>query len=155
MRDVVLYIAMSIDGYIARSDGSVDWLNEQGESSDSKSFEEFYKNIDTVTMGRTTYDQIIEELSPDKWPYPDVKSYVVTTRDYKVDKNVEFISDNIIDFIKGLKEGVGKDIWLLGGSNLVNQLIEADLIDKYIITIVPLILGEGIPLFKEKNFEKN
>lgn len=153
-RNVVLYIAASLDGYIAKKDGAVDWLF--GESSSLNidyGYNEFYSSIDTVVMGRTTYEQLINELSPDIWMYEGKKCYVATRGKREGNEKVEFISEDITEFVKSLKSKEGKDIWLVGGGKLIDEFVKKDLIDKYIITIIPTVLGEGIPLFIGKNPE--
>jgi len=81
MRKVELFIAMSLDGYVARVDGDVSWLGGQDLDNQSMgSYDEFIKNIDTIVMGYTTYHQIVTELSPDEWVYAGMKSYVLTHR---------------------------------------------------------------------------
>lgn len=154
MRKVILYIATSLDGYIAREDGKVDWLSGDGsDPSSDYGYEKFYETVDTVIMGRTSYDQIIDELSPDKWVYEDKDSYVVTTKQHNEDKNVKFITEDVCDFIKELKGIPGENIWIVGGSKLVDTLMKKNLIDEYIITVIPTILGNGMSLFKGNNPE--
>jgi dihydrofolate reductase len=153
-RNIILYIATSLDGYIARSNGAVDWLSGSGDNSDiDNGYDEFYSTIDTVVMGRTTYEQVINELSPDIWVYEGKKCYVATTKRCEADNRVEFISEDVTELVKNLKKQQGKDIWLVGGAKLIDQFIKQDLIDKYVITIIPTILGEGISLFMGKNPE--
>lgn len=153
-RKIVLYIAMSLDGYIARSNGAVDWLSGQGEVLEiDNGYEEFYSTIDTVVMGRITYEQVINELSPNIWVYEGKKCYVFTEKEYEDNEKVEFTSESIIEFVSDIKSGLGKDIWLVGGGKLIHEFINKNLIDKYIITIIPTILGEGIPLFIKENSE--
>ncbi|OHW62943.1 dihydrofolate reductase [Andreesenia angusta] len=153
-RDIVLYIASSLDGYIARVNGAVDWLNEsEGSPGVESSYDAFYSTVDTVIMGRNTYNQITRELSPGYWVYEGKKCYVATRENLKPDGLVEFISDDIVEFAKELKGQDGSDIWLVGGSKLVDQFVKQNLIDKYIVTIIPTILGEGIPLFVKGNPE--
>ncbi|MGX4600335.1 dihydrofolate reductase family protein [Faecalimicrobium sp. JNUCC 81] len=153
-RKVILYIAMSLDGYIARKNGDIDWLCGDGSEPDSDfGYNEFYKNIDTVILGRTTYDQVVNELSVGVWPYEGIDSFVFTSKDTKDNKYVKFIKEDICDFVKDLKKKEGKDIWVVGGAELIRHLTEVNLIDEYIITVIPTILGEGIPLFKEGSKE--
>ncbi|WP_346888763.1 dihydrofolate reductase family protein [Clostridium sp. UBA1056] len=153
-RKIVLYIAMSLDGYIARSNGAVDWLSGQGEVLEiDNGYEEFYSTIDTVVMGRITYEQVINELSPNIWVYEGKKCYVFTEKEYEDNEKVEFTSESIVEFVSDIKGGLGKDIWLVGGGKLIHEFINKNLIDKYIITIIPTILGEGIPLFIKENSE--
>ncbi|GAB6988062.1 dihydrofolate reductase family protein [Paenibacillus pini] len=158
-RKVVLYIAASLDGYIARANGAVDWLSGHGdqpptEDVDSENgYEQFYQTIDTVIMGRTTYEQIIHELSPDAWAYQGKKSYVATTTPHEPDEHVTFINEDIPEFVKQLKLQPGQDIWLVGGGKLIEIFMEHHLIDTYVITMIPTILGDGIPLFLGQHAE--
>jgi len=153
-RKLVLYIAMSLDGYIARNNGAVDWLSGQGEVSEiDNGYEGFYSTIDTVVMGRITYEQVVNELSPNIWVYEGKKCYVFTKKEYEDNEKVEFTSESIVEFVSDIKNGLGKDIWLVGGGKLIHEFINKNLIDKYIITIIPTILGEGIPLFLKENQE--
>lgn len=149
-RKVILYIATSIDGYIARKNGDIDWL--EGDGSDPTSdfgYNEFYEGIDTIVLGRTTYNQVVNELSVGVWPYEGRESFVFTRENIEDNENVKFINKDICKFIKNLKKKEGKDIWIVGGAELISHLTKEDLIDEYIISIMPTILGEGIPLFKE------
>lgn len=148
MRKVSLFIAMSLDGYIARSDGGVDWLSGQGDDENNDSYTEFIKNIDTILMGWNTYNQIISELSPKKWVYNDFTTYVITHRDVASSKKIRFKNVSPVDLIKRLKEKNGKDIWICGGANIVEQLVNENLIDVYYVTVIPILLGSGIRLFK-------
>ncbi len=151
MRKVVLFIATSLDGYIADFKGSVNWIQgEDAENNDMGNYNKFIKTIDTVVLGRRTYEQIITELSPDVWPYKGLDSYVLTHREYQnnQEERIFFVNTDIKKFIEELKSEEGKkDIWICGGANIINQLVELDLIDKYYLTVVPTILGDGIRLF--------
>ncbi|WP_432664947.1 dihydrofolate reductase family protein [Wukongibacter baidiensis] len=150
-RKVILYIAMSLDGYIARKNGDVDWLDGDGSDSNGDSgYEEFYSSIDTVIMGRKTYDQI---LTFGEYPYKGTKGYVYTSEQRDNNENVVFTDEKVEELIKKLREKDGKDIWLIGGAGVIDDFIKKDLIDEYFITIIPCILGEGISLFKEYNPE--
>lgn len=146
MRKLVLYIATSLDGYIARQSGDVDWLFHDQDYG----FKKFFITIDTVLMGRRTYEQV---LTFGGYPYSSTQGFVFSrTREGQQDKNVKFISGNIVKFVQDLKASEGKNIWLIGGFKIIEPLIKNDLIDEYIISIHPIILGEGIPLFPA-NFE--
>ncbi len=155
MRKVVLYIAMSVDGYIADSEGKVDWLI--GDFSDNDNighFSTFYNSIDTVIMGWNTYDQIVNELSIDNWSYRGKQSYVFTHRKMKNKEDVSFCNDSIDKFIHYLKQKEGKNIWVCGGAKIINQLIKDDLIDVFCISVIPTILGCGVSLFSTFSNEK-
>lgn len=113
MRKVILYIATSLDGYIADSNGGVSWLGgEDADYQGDHGYSEFLKSIDTVIMGMKTYRQVVEELSPDVWVYEGMKTYVLTHQKKENKEDIEFIEGDICDLIKSLKEETGKDIWI-------------------------------------------
>ena len=148
MRKIILYIATSLDGYIARENGDVDWLEQFEKSGENYGYQEFYKAIDITIMGNKTYKQV---LRFGEFPYKDKRNIVLTRRIEIGDaKFVEYINQNVIEFIKDLKVQDGKDIWLIGGAEIIELLHNNDLIDEYIIFIMPVSLGKGIPLFSLK-----
>ena len=148
MRKIVLFIAMSLDGYIADRNGKVDWLAGQDNGVDTEdSYGDFVKNIDTIIMGWTTYYQIITELSPGQWVYDNLQSYVITHRECTPKSNVTFVSENPCTLVNKLRQKDGKDIWICGGADIVHQLMQNNLIDTYYISIIPTLLGDGIRLF--------
>lgn len=154
MKKVSLFIAMSLDGYIADSKGSVAWLSGQGGDDDTvDAYSEFVKDIDTVIMGWNTYHQIVEELSPDEWVYSDLTTYVVTHNPKASSDKIRFINENPVLLLKKLQEESGKGIWICGGANLIQQLVREDMIDCYYITVIPTILGSGIRLFEKADHE--
>ena len=147
MGKIILYIASSLDGYIARENGDVDWLPINTDSG----YDNFYKSIDTVIMGKKTYDQI---LTFGDYPYKGKKSYVFTRNDSLTkDENVEFAS-NVEEFSRNLVSSKG-NIWLVGGSELFSAFLEHKLVDEIILSIIPTVLGKGIPLFQNINQETN
>jgi dihydrofolate reductase len=142
MRKIKLYIASSLDSYIASEGGGIDWLFTNGDYGYAK----FYDSIDTVLVGRKTYDQ---SLKFDEYPYKGKKVYVFTRRPNgkKNTQYVEFIDGDIPRFVSHLLQSVGKDIWLLGGGEIVSILLDANLVDEIILSIHPIILGKGVLLF--------
>ncbi len=151
-RKVILYISQSLDGFIADDNRSVDWIlgNDEEYVSDY-GYENFIKDIDTVILGATTYKQIKNELSPDKWVYENLQSYVLTREKIEDTPNIKYMSIEIKNLINKLQQENGKNIWICGGANLANQCVKENLIDEYQITTVPVILGNGIRLFEENN----
>jgi dihydrofolate reductase len=146
MRKIKLYIACSLDSYIAGENGSIDWLFSDADYGYTK----FYNSIDTILVGRKTYDQ---SLTFEEYPYKGKKVYVFTHK-AEIEKkkkipDVEYIDDDIPEFVRRLiQQPVGnKDIWLLGGGEIVSIFLNADLVDEIILSIHPIILGKGIPLF--------
>jgi len=137
---VLVYIASSLDGYIARENGEIDWLPETTESG----YDAFYKSVDTVIMGKTTYDQV---LTFGEYPYKDKKSFVFTSSTQNKDENIEFVSD-VEKFVKDGFPGAGENIWLVGGAQIIASFLNQGAIDEIIISVIPILLGKGIPLFK-------
>lgn len=151
-RKVILYISQSLDGFIADSKGNVDWISGNNENYDSDyGYEIFIKDIDTVILGATTYKQITNELSPNKWVYENLQSYVLTRERIEDTPNIKYVNMNIKELINRLQKENGRNIWICGGASLLNQCVKENLIDEYQITTVPVILGSGIRLFEENN----
>ncbi len=156
MRKIKLYIATSIDGYIADINGELDWLSNYSITPElNYGYDEFFNSVDSVIMGGRTYRDI---LNMDViYPYKDKTSYIVTrNKDSQTSiENVQFLSENIIEAIRSLKGQQGKDIWLVGGGEIISILLDNNLVDEMIITYIPKILGDGIPLFPKMKIESN
>lgn len=151
MPEVILYIAASVDGYIARPDGSVDWLPPPPEPGSSPAedygYDDFIAGVGVVLMGRATYEQILS-FSGD-YPYPGTAGYVFSrSRAGERDEHAQFVDGvdlpGLVSRLKGEQE---KNIWLVGGGQLVREFLRLDLIDRIELFILPVILGDGIPLF--------
>jgi len=152
-RKVILNLAISLDGYIANEDGGFDWIKgdgDKGHDTEKKfNFPDFVSEIDILVMGRKCYEDVPLETIED---FKSKKLYVATSKKLKTEyKNIEFINGDICKKILGLKEGNGGNIWLFGGAGLTDHFIKADIIDEYIIGIIPIILGKGRRLFLEDN----
>lgn len=148
MRKVVLFIAMSLDGYIADRDGKVGWLGGQGNEEEMvDTYSDFVTEVDTVIMGWNTYHQIMTELSPKEWVYSGLISYVATHRACPSTEMIHFTQEDPCCLVRALKKEKGKNIWICGGADIARQLMAEDLIDEYNISVIPTLLGEGIRLF--------
>ncbi len=151
MKKVSLFIAMSLDGYIADSEGSVEWLVGQGDDADNiDTYSEFAKDIDTVIMGWNTYHQIVTELSPNEWVYNDFTTYVVTHNQKTSSDKIHFTNESSVDLVKNYERKVGKIFGYVVVQTLSNR---EDIIDCYYITVIPTILGSGIRLFEKTDHE--
>lgn len=154
MRKVVLYIAMSLDGYIADSNARVGWLKGHSDNEENiDTYSSFIKDIDTVVMGWNTYHQIVTELSPNEWIYHELTTYVITHRVLPSTENIKFVQDSPCSMIERLKLEEGKAIWICGGGNIIQPLVHHGLIDEYYISVMPTILGSGIRLFEKNSKE--
>jgi len=151
-RKIVVFIAASLYGYIATKENSLDWLfATEGEGDNC--YGEFLDTVDTVVMGRRTYDWLLKEVGLENFPYKDKQCYVFSNASPVYDGNVEFVSESSLDFASRLRQEDGKNIWLVGGGVLINSFAEQNLIDEWIVTLAPTLLGNGIPLFHKHGFE--
>jgi len=145
---LILYIAMSLDGYIAEKDGSIRFLNETPGPSPDLGYEKFYESVQAIILGGKTYRQVKNELSPDQWPYEGMPCYVCTRQQLPHDPNVRFTSlppgRQLLRMVSQEHPG---NIWLMGGGEIVGGFMRENLIDTYYIYVMPTVLGDGIPLF--------
>lgn len=149
MREIVLFIAMSLDGFIADRNGGVGWLAGQSEEEETAdTYPGFADTVDTVIMGWNTYHQIVTELSPAEWVYGDFTSYVITHRSLPSTDSIIFTEEDPCALAAALKRRPGKNIWICGGAVLARQLLRAGLVDRYHISVIPTLLGSGIRLFE-------
>jgi len=147
MKKIKLYIAISLDGKIAKPDGGIDWLDEFNTEEEDYGYKDFMSTIDTTIMGNKTYKQVLE-FGTD-FPYRDKKNYVFTRDpELKEDQYVKYISNDHASFVRALREEAGADIWLIGGGKVNSFFLKNRFIDELIIFIIPCILGDGIPLFE-------
>ncbi len=145
----ILYIAMSLDGYIATKSGSVDWLID---IPGYDFYDTFIENIGVVVMGRKSYEMILSFGI--EWPYKFARSYVLTHSNKFEDTDlVKFTSIPVEELVEQLASETKKNIWILGGGEVVREFLESKLIDEVIIGVMPVLLGEGIPLFREVTYK--
>lgn len=147
MPRIKLYIATSLDGFIARENGNIDWLTKYENNPETDyGYSEFYASIGKVLMGRKTYEQV---LGFGEWPYREKKSYIFTRQKEPMrrENNVEFVSEDIGEFVRQLKGNTEEDIWLVGGSQIIKVFFEENLVQDLIVFVVPIILGSGFSLF--------
>lgn len=150
-RKIVLFIASSLDGFIAREDGSIDWL-EGIEGEGDNGYATFYETIDTVIMGNKTYQHT--KILAEEFPYKGKKCYVFSRKkEQNNDEHVQFVSEEIPSFFQRLIKQEGSRIWIVGGAELLDTIMKENLVDEFIVSVIPIILGKGIPLFKANHPE--
>lgn len=150
-RKIILFIATSLDGFIATEDDSLKWLFKV-EGDGDNGYSQFLSTVDTILLGRRTYDWIMD-MEKGNFPYKDKRCYVFSKSISDNNEYVEFINEGILDFVNKLKQSEGENIWIVGGGSLLHFFIREKLVDEFIITIAPTLIGRGIPLFKEIDFE--
>lgn len=158
MRQVVLNVAVTLDGFIEGTNGEIDWCQteELSASGADSHFDKFLNSVDTIFYGRVSYD-----LWGNYQPQPDAseaerklwssvhakKKYVFSHKSPSEKQNAEYINDNIADVVNKLKNQTGNDLWLYGGAQLITTFMNLDLVDRYLLAVHPVILGGGKPLF--------
>lgn len=149
---IVYYVAMSLDGFIARRDGRVDWLDAFENPAEDYGYQEFYSAIDGLLMGRKTYQQVLQFGD---WPYPDKPCWVVSrsTLEARPLPEVKPTSASAAELVSELKDHGLQRIWIVGGSELATSFYSQQLIDELILTVIPVTLGAGIPLFGSHQVE--
>ncbi len=141
MRNVVLEAAITLDGYIARPDGSVDYLF----TPKGFSLEPFFKSIDVVIMGRKTYEV---GLKLGGFAMFKIPCYIMThSMPEREEENLRFTHQSPRELVTELRKQKGKDIWLMGGGELTRSFLQEDLVDELSFGVVPFLLGEGVPMF--------
>ena len=144
MASLVLYIATSLDGFIARADGSLDWLTRFESAGTDYGYREFYGTVGALLMGRKTYDAALS-LGP--WPNQDRPCYVLTHLATEL-PHVTALSGPLPEIVPRLQLNHDR-VWLVGGGSLVSQALRNHLLDEIIVSIMPVLLGDGIPLVGE------
>jgi dihydrofolate reductase len=146
MRNVIFGVASSVDNFIARRDGSYDWIMWSDEVSQLMA--DFWPGVDAILVGRKTYDVMRQQNSSSETSMPGVKTYVFSRTLSSInDSNTELVTQDAGPFVRDLKKQPGKDICCMGGGDLARSLFQADVIDEVGLNIHPLLLGDGIPLF--------
>jgi dihydrofolate reductase len=148
-RKIIVYIATSADGFIARKDGGIDWL-DRPRPKGNYDMGEFWKSIDTILLGRKTYDFVVSfqkegKAAPDM--FGGIKHYAFSRKPpRRVLPGFEFVKEPIKQFAQRLRSEKGKDIWMMGGGGIIASFLDEGEIDEFIIHVIPVFIGEGIPL---------
>jgi len=146
-RKVILYIAMSLDGYISQKNDDLTFLSAVDRVGEDYGYGDFISTIDTIISGRKTYDWVINHIG--EYPHSDKDSYIITRTPHPDKGNLKFYSGELKSLITKLKSENGRDIFVEGGAEIVNELLKDNLIDEYYISIVPVLIGDGIRLFND------
>ncbi|WP_194778431.1 dihydrofolate reductase family protein [Pararhodonellum marinum] len=145
MRKVILYIASSLDGYIAKPGDDLSFLNSVAIEGEDYGYKEFTDTVDTVIMGRRTYEWVMKQVP--EFPHQDKQTYIITRELRERNGNVHFYSDELVSLVERLKKQEGMNIFVDGGAQVVRMMMERKLLDEIILSIIPVTLGDGIRLF--------
>jgi dihydrofolate reductase len=158
MRIVTYGGAVSLDGFLAGADGSIDWLHFSKDVQDLMT--KYWKDVDTILMGRKTYDFAVssgreastgKKRTKDKVrKVPAVRTYVFSRTLQSIDEpGVQLVKGDAVEFVRDLKRRQGKGICLMGGGELAQSLLEAGLVDRIGLNVHPILLGSGVPTFRD------
>jgi dihydrofolate reductase len=141
----ILYVATTLDGYVASSDGSIEWLTSLEANGEDNGYTDFYETIDALVMGSATYEQV---LGFGDWAYPGKLSYVLTSRSLSTKRNDVVFLKTIDAVLEDVKRKGLKRVWIVGGGKVASLFMTKGLVDEYILTLIPIILGTGISLYQ-------
>src|SRR5438132_406071 len=148
-RKIIVYIATSADGFIARKNGDIDWL-DRPRAAGNYGMADFYRSIDTILWGRKTYDVVLKmQRDGVKGATfdPHVKNYLFSRRmRSRPVKHVELVKESVPRFAKRLRAEPGRHIWMMGGGGLIASFLDTGEIDEFMIHVIPTMIGDGIPL---------
>lgn len=154
MRKLSLFIATSLDGYIAKPNDDLSFLKLVEKEGEDYGYAEFTANIDTIIVGRKTYNYVLNEIGSSHYDNGQRDVYVITRSERPRVGRTTFYSGNLADLVQRLKSENGKNIYCDGGAEIINELLRQDLIDELIISIIPILLGNGTRLFKDNRPEQ-
>jgi len=145
----MVYIATSLDGYIAKPDGDLGFLKLVEQDGEDYGYSEFTATIDTIIVGRKTYDWVLKEIGSSHYDNGDKNVYVITRTERPNSGKTNFYTGDLAELVKQLKTENGKNIYCDGGAEIINELLKKDLIDEFIISVIPVLVGGGTRLFKD------
>ena len=156
-RKIIASLAISADGFIARKDGGVDWLDRPRPRGEDYGMGEFFKSIDTILLGRGTYDFVVQFVKeggtvPSSGQKHEPKHYVFSRHPpKKVLPGFQFVKEPIKQFAQRLRAQKGKNIWMMGGGGIIASFLDEGEMDEFIISVIPIFIGEGIPLIAPRH----
>lgn len=154
MRKLSLFIATSLDGYIAKPNDDLSFLKLVEKEGEDYGYAAFTANIDTIILGRKTYDYVLKEIGSSHYDNGQRDVYVITRTERPAIGRTTFYSGNLAELVRQLKSQNGKNIYCDGGAEIINELLQHDLVDEFIISVVPILVGNGTRLFKDNRPEQ-
>ena len=145
-RKLFIYIASSLDGYIAGPGDDLSFLDVVDKEGEDYGYNDFISTVDTVILGRRTYDWVTRKVD---FPHSDKETYVITRTPRSSKGKITFFTGDLKELVTALKKAPGKNIFCDGGAEIIHELLKHDLIDEFVIAVIPVLLGNGIRLFKD------
>lgn len=145
-RKLIVFIATSLDGYIATHNDNLDFLSVVEKEGEDYGYQSFIETVDTVILGRKTYSKVMQLV--DTFPHANKETYVITRQYLENSQNLTFYQGNVTELVQKLKSREGKHIYCDGGATIVNLLLQSKVVDELIISVIPILLGDGIRLFQ-------
>ncbi len=149
MRTLSLFIATTLDGYIAKPNNDLSFLKLVEKEGEDYGYAEFTSTIDTIIVGRKTYDWVVREIGSSHYDNGERNVYVITRTERRSVGKIKFYTGNLTELVRQLKRENGKDIYCDGGAEIINELLKGDLVDEFIISVIPVLVGNGTRLFKD------
>jgi dihydrofolate reductase len=149
MRKLSVFIATSLDGYIAKPNDDLSFLKSVEKEGEDYGYAEFTATIDTIILGRKTYDHVLKEIGTSHYDNGERNVFVMTRTEKPAVGKTTFYTGNLAELIQRLRSEPGKNIYCDGGAEIINELLKNDLIDEFIISIIPVLVGNGTRLFKD------
>lgn len=154
MKKLSLFIATSLDGYIAKPNDDLSFLKLVEKEGEDYGYAAFTENIDTIILGRKTYDYVLREIGTSHYDNGQRDVYVITRTARPGAGRTTFYTGELTELIKRLKSAGGKNIYCDGGAEIIKELLQHDLIDEFIISIIPILVGNGTKLFADNRPEQ-
>jgi dihydrofolate reductase len=154
MRYLSLFIATSLDGYIAGPDDDLSFLKAVEKEGEDYGYADFIASVDTIIIGRRTYDWVVKEIGSGHYDNGTRDVYVVTRTTRPDVGRTKFYSGKLTELVQDLKSKPGQNIYCDGGAEVIHELLKEDLIDELTISVIPILLGDGIRLFKDSRPEQ-
>ena len=149
MRKLSLFIAASLDGYIAKPNDDLSFLKLVEKAGEDYGYAEFTSTIDSIIIGRKTFDYVLKEIGTSHYDNGERDIYVITRTERPSMGKIQFYTGNLTEFVQKLKNQNGKNIYCDGGAEVINELLKNDLIDEFIISVIPVLVGSGTRLFND------
>lgn len=149
MRTLSIYIATSLDGYIAKPNDDLSFLKLVEKEGEDYGYAEFTSTVDTIILGRKTYDWVLREIGTSHYDNGERDVYVITRTERPGMGKTKFYTGGLTELIRQLKTGEGKNIYCDGGAEIIDELLKNDLVDEFIISVIPVLVGSGTRLFKD------